>query len=309
MGERLKVLVLAGGPDREREVSLVSGAAVAAALGEAGHEVRQSDVGPGDLSALDAFVQWDGDVIFPVLHGRWGEGGGLQRVLDERALPYVGCRAEAAALCMDKGATKQVLVEQGLPTPTGAVVERGALTTLQGVEAPCVVKAVDEGSSFGMAICQTADEATAAVGRLLGEYERVVVEQYVKGMEVTVGVIDAAEGEGVEGLPAIQIVPAGAFYDFQAKYESDATQYRFDVALPGEVMAEIQRLALQAYEVLGVRHMGRVDFLVDEQGRPWILEVNTIPGFTSHSLLPMAAAKAGLAMPALVDRLARLGQG
>ncbi|MEX0653384.1 MAG: D-alanine--D-alanine ligase [Phycisphaeraceae bacterium] len=317
MGDGLRVLVVAGGPDRERGVSLVSGAAVAGALREAGHVVREADVGPGDLSALAGFGAWGGDVIFPVLHGKWGEGGGLQRVLDERGLPYVGCRSAAAALCMDKGRTKAALSAAGLPTPASRVVEGGAglaeeLATEvaspggpEGVGLPVVVKAVDEGSSFGLAICHSEAEAAAAVARLGREFGRLLVEQYVAGLEVTVGVVDGVDGRP-EALPAIQIVPAGAYYDYAAKYERDDTQYRFDIPLPADVLAEIQRLAVRAYTVLGVRHLGRVDFLVDGAGRPWILEVNTMPGFTSHSLLPMAAARAGLGLVGLVDRVVRL---
>ncbi|MEX0744986.1 MAG: D-alanine--D-alanine ligase [Phycisphaeraceae bacterium] len=302
MGGQLRVLVLAGGPDREREVSLNSGSEVAAALREAGHEVRESDVLPDDVTALDAFNDWPGDVIFPVLHGRWGEGGGLQRLLDQRALPYVGCRATAAALCMDKAATKAVLDEHGLPTPAYETLRPGQPATLAP---PVVVKAVNEGSSIGLSICHNTTDRNGAILTLGEQYAHLLVERYVAGMELTVGVIEDAAGQP-EALPALEIVPAEGYYDYQAKYQRDDTQYRFDIALPAATLAELRRLALRAYEVLGVRHLGRVDFLVDAEHRPWLLEVNTIPGFTGHSLLPMAARQAGLPLPALVDRLVRL---
>ena len=299
----LRVLVLAGGPDREREVSRISGAAVAAALEQAGHDVRQRDIGPEDLSALDEFVHWPGQVIFPVLHGRWGEGGPLQAILDERELAYVGARHDAAALCMDKHRSKQLLTRNDIVTPAHEVLEPGQAPSLKP---PVVVKPVDEGSSIGMAICHDQAQLDAAIGELAEQFAPLMLERYVAGMEVTVGVIESPDGYGPEPLPPIHIVPAGAFYDYDAKYEREDTQYLFEIDLPGLVLAELQRLALVTCDVLGVRHLARVDFIVDEQQQPWVLEVNTMPGFTGHSLLPMAAAHAGIDMPALTDRLVRL---
>lgn len=301
----LKVLVLAGGPDRERPVSLLSGQAVAEALQQAGHEVMQHDIRPGDLSALDAFEQWGGDVIFPALHGKWGEGGGLQHILDRRGLTYVGCSGMAAELCMDKHRTKLVLEAHGLPTPAFEVLAVGEPSRL---EPPVVVKPVEEGSSLGMAICRTPEAVQRARHELRQHYRKLLVERYVVGKELTVGVVGrpAELGGGYQALPPIQIIPATAFYDYQAKYERDDTQYLFDIELPADVLAEVGRMALAAHQALSTRHLCRVDFLVDEQGQPWVIEVNTMPGFTSHSLLPMAARQAGLPLPALVDRLVRL---
>lgn len=300
----MKVLVLMGGPDRERPVSLQSGAQVAAALREAGHEVLKHDAGPGDLSALAAFSEWGGDVVFPVLHGKWGEGGGVQRILEQRRMAFVGCRAEAAALCMDKDRTKQVLRKRGLPTPTSEVV--GAAERIH-LSPPLVLKAVDEGSSFGLAICPDAAAVERAQRELGASFDRLLAEQFVRGKEITVGVIAGAVDEArLTALPPIHIVPATSYYDYEAKYNRDDTQYRFDIDLPADVLQQVSELGLAACQALGVRHMSRVDFIVDEANQPWILEVNTIPGFTTHSLLPMAARRAGLELPALVDRLVRL---
>lgn len=309
---RLKVMVLSGGPDREREVSLNSGRNVAQALREAGHDVRTGDILPDDLSRLDEFTQWQGDLIFPVLHGSWGEGGGLQKILDGRMLPYVGSNAKAAALCMNKFLTKNVLKEQHIPTPTYEYLSRDQQRTL---DLPVVIKADSEGSSIDLAICHSQEEYTNARQTLHAQHEHLLVEQFIQGKELTVGIISLDNESNVlpglasradhQALPAIHIIPATAFYDYKAKYTREDTQYRFEIDLPADTLKTISEIALKAHEVLGCRHMSRVDFMIDQQHRPWVLEVNTIPGFTSHSLLPMAAKQAGLDLPALTDHLVR----
>lgn len=327
----MRVLVLAGGPDREREVSLNSGAEVSAALSSLGHEVRLRDVGPTDLSALDEFVQWtappvpalsrgEGEpqrqppaIIFPVMHGSWGEGGALQRILDERGLPYVGCRSDAAERCMDKFLTKEALSAAGVPTPA---YEHLTAAQRRRLEPPVVIKAPREGSSIDLFICHHAEDARRARSRLHHRHPHVLVEKFVPGMELTVGVlgfkppeearaVDGAVSPGVTALPPIQIVPAVEYYDYEAKYNRDDTQYILDIDLPPDVIASVKALAVRTFEVMGVRHMCRVDFIVDREHRPWVLEVNTIPGFTTHSLLPKAAAKAGMPMPTFCELLCR----
>lgn len=308
--KRLKVMTLAGGPDRERPVSLNSGHNVTQALIEAGHEVITGDILPDDLSMLDQFEAWQGDVIFPVLHGSWGEGGGLQAILDQRRFRYVGSRTDAAIRCMDKHLTKDVLTQQNIPTPAYEYLARGQQRSLK---LPVVIKAPREGSSIDLAICHTQEDYDQALRNLQDRHEHLLVEQFIAGKELTVGIIPVGpEGKadggnpvlhGYQALPAIHIVPATTYYDYQAKYTREDTQYRFDIDLPAEVLVRVRQLALQAHQALDCRHLSRVDFIVDAQHRPWILEANTIPGFTGHSLLPMAARQAGLSMPALVDRL------
>lgn len=300
MASTLRVMVLAGGPDRERDVSLASGAQVAAALREAGHEVVQHDITPEDLSALDAFTARPHDVIFPVLHGAWGEGGGLQAILEERGLPFVGSGADASRLCMDKNATKLALCRQKLPTPTWEVVEAGHAPVMTP---PVVIKPLREGSSIDLFICRNRKQVAAAMKKLAGRHDRLLVEHYVAGRELTVGVLER-DADGAFALPPIQIVPATSFYDYKAKYERDDTKYRFDIE-PAALIERVKQLAVQAHRLLGCRHLSRVDFMVDRDDQPFVLEVNTLPGFTAHSLLPMAAAHAGMAMPALVDHLVR----
>ncbi len=309
MPERpLRVMVLYGGPDRERPVSLHSGREVADALAAAGHDVRLRDVLPDQLECLDEFRKWGGDVIFPVLHGGWGEGGPLQEILEERGLRFVGCRAAAADLCMDKYRTKRLLERHSLPTPRFELLsERGAMPS---IPPPVVLKALREGSSLGMAICHVPGELEHALDALRREHPNLLVEQFIHGKELTVGVID--DPDGPRALPPICIMPAAAFYDYQAKYERNDTRYVFDAAemgLTDALLSQLRLLAADAHQTLGCRHLSRVDFMVSADGHPYVLEVNTMPGFTTHSLLPKAAARAGMEMPQLVNHLVRLAAG
>lgn len=300
----MKVMVLAGGPDREREVSLMSGATVTDGLRQAGHDVEQRDMGPGDLSALDFFADWGGDVVFPIFHGRWGEGGAAQKILDERGFKYVGCREAAARLCFDKTLTKQRIIEAGLPTPAFELVTAEGRPTL---EPPVVLKPNDDGSSIDLAICHDRAALDAAWADLSSRNQSLLVEQFVQGKELTVGVVEDEDGKPT-ALPSIHIVPATAFYDYEAKYIRDDTQYHFDHTTP-RIEAELRDIAQRVFVELGCRHLSRVDMFLDGDDRPWVIEVNTLPGFTSHSLLPMAARQSGVALPVLVDRMVRLAAG
>ncbi len=300
----LNVLVLCGGPDREHEVSLKSGGAVAGALRSAGHAVTEADLRPEDPSALDAFVKGHGagdgaGVVFPVFHGKWGEGGGAQQVLEERGVPYVGCRPSAAALCMDKWRTKRVLEDDGLPTPESELYDGHAGATTLGP--PVVIKPNSDGSSIDLALCPDRPTFDARFQELAARNDALLIERMVPGKEMTVGWV-----EGVGMLPPIWVRPATAFYDYDAKYTRDDTRYEFDLDEPPEVVAELRRVSERCVALLGVRHLCRVDFMLDAAGVPWVIEVNTMPGFTDHSLLPMAARRAGMEMPALCDRLVRL---
>jgi len=291
----LRVLVLGGGPDRERPVSLNSAAQVAAALREAGHHTIERDILPDDLSALDETF----DVVFPVLHGPWGEGGPLQRILERRRLPFVGCGSAAASVAIDKVATKQALAPLGIALPRHQVVTKHEVLTIRP---PVVVKPIDDGSSVDVCICRGVDEIHVAIDRHRAGRAALMVEQFIAGREMTVGVLAG------RALPVIEIVPRSGFYDYQAKYERDDTRYRFEIDLPTEVLERMQRDAEAVFATIGCRDLSRVDFIVDHEHRPWFLEVNTLPGFTTHSLLPMAARRTGLEMPALCEMLARLAR-
>lgn len=304
-------MVLRGGPDREREVSLKSGGQVAQALRTAGHTVYERDITPDDLSAIDDAKQLGVQAVFPALHGPWGEGGPLQAILEDAGLAFVGSQEAAARLCMDKWATKRLLQDAGLPTAEAELIACGDKRKLP---APCVVKALDEGSSYALSICHTEEDADAAVETLFNDHEQLMVERFIAGKELTVGVIEplddsdnAADDSSSGGaLPPIHIVPATAFFDYEAKYTRDDTQYLFDIDLPSACLKQITETALTVFRTLGCRHLARVDFIVDDQMHAHILEANTMPGFTPHSLVPMAAQHAGIEFPDLCDHLVRL---
>lgn len=297
----IEVLVLAGGPDAEREVSLQSAKGVAGALAEhADIKVHHREI---DRLTGDELRALPGDVVFPVLHGGWGEGGPLQDLLELDGRPFVGCGPRAARAAMDKIYTKSLAVRNGIPATESAVVN--AKDRRCPVALPMVVKPVHEGSSVGLYICKNEAEWFAALDaiieeRRLGTYRSYFAERYIPARELTVGILDG------KALPVIEIRPAAGVYDYQAKYERDDTKYEVGPKLPPGMTGTIQTNAMRMATLLGVRHLCRVDFLLDSAANPWLMEVNTLPGFTSHSLLPMAAAKIGLGMPALCRTLVDL---
>lgn len=283
------VTVLMGGPDAEREVSIASGTAVAEALRSAGSHVEVLCI---DQPALDDLEAISSDVVFPVLHGPWGEGGPLQRLLESCGHAFVGSGSAAAALCMDKAATKRVACDMGIPTPNWAVVT----SPPSPLEPPVVVKPVDDGSSVALSFCQSAIEADHAVASLIGARGRAMVEQRVRGREMTAGVLEGC------ALPLIEVRPFQGVYDYAAKYERDDTAYITDPDVDDRHREAMQSQAVSLTERLGVRDLARVDFILDDD-TPWMLEVNTMPGFTAQSLLPKAASARGWDLPALCDRL------
>ncbi|HLP85847.1 MAG TPA: D-alanine--D-alanine ligase [Phycisphaerales bacterium] len=293
-----KVLVLGGGPDSEREVSLQSSQGIADALTKAGHQVRREVIDRVSESELRAL---GGDVIFPALHGPWGEGGPLQDILARVNKPYVGCASAAARLAMDKLGSKLAAARAGVPTLPAVALNAKDDEPPLGI--PCVIKPVHEGSSVGVHICTTRerwDKALIAVAAARATHPLRVnmVEQAVLSpREVTVGVLDG------QALPVIEIKSAVEFYDYEAKYNRDDTQYVVNPQLPAGLVSTLQQRALAVASSVGVRHLCRVDFLLDAAGSAWFLEVNTMPGFTSHSLLPMAAKSIGLDFPALTSKL------
>jgi D-alanine-D-alanine ligase len=291
----MNVTVLYGGPSAEREVSLVSGKAVAQGLRDAGHTVNEIDVNP---ETLDAALDKPADVIFPVLHGTWGEDGQLQSVLESRKLKFVGSGSAASRLGMDKAATKLAWDKAGLPTPPYELVTKA--NPITAVRAPCAVKAVDSGSSVDVYICKTQDEADKALKTLLAKHGRALVEQFIKGPELTVGLLEE------KALAPIRIVAKVEFFDFEAKYKRNDTEHRFDTGLPADLIEKCQRLAEKGNAIVGARDLARIDIMIDEKThQPYMLEINTLPGFTSKSLLPEAAGHAGIKFPQLVDRLVK----
>lgn len=294
-----RVLVLMGGPDAEHDVSLMSGREVAAALRSTGrYEVIEAVIGAATASELAAHRP---DVVFPVLHGHWGEGGPLQEELESMRVPYVGSRPRAARIAMDKVATKLHASALGLATPRARELRPGEPCD---IDPPVVLKPVDDGSSVDLRICRTTEEIERARRELEPRRSRLMAESYIRGREVTVGIVAG------RALPLIEIVPTVQFYDYEAKYFRDDTRYILAPALPSGLAESLAAGTVNLFERLGCRDVARADFLLEEapngQLRSWFLEINTMPGFTTHSLVPMAARAAGLDMPRLCARLVEL---
>ena len=297
--QKLSITVLSGGPSAEREVSLQSGAAVAAALVAMGHRVVVRDIGPDDLSALDV----PADFVFIALHGEFGEDGQVQELLARHGVAFCGSDGAASQLAMDKAASKARLLEARLPTPPYCVYEPGQdPESLSCWRFPLVVKPVDSGSSVDTIIARDEASARAALLRVGDGYGRALVEQYIQGPELTVGIL------GDEALPVCQIRTKREFYDYQAKYVDDDTEYLFEIDLPAKLLRRVQELSVRAHHALGCQDFSRVDWMVDGRTfEPYVLEINTIPGFTSHSLLPKAAARVGVSFNQLCQRIVELG--
>lgn len=299
----LDITVLMGGPSRERDVSIMSGRAIAAALEQRGHRVTCSDITPRETQALDR----EGvDLVFIALHGEFGESGEVQQLCEERGVRYTGSGPRASRLGMDKAASKQIFKRAGLSTPDWMIIERfhppeQVCRWLEEIELPVVVKPVNGGSSVDITICRDETSRIGAMDELIDLYGRAMIERYVPGRELTVGIL------GQQALPVLEIRPHHDFYDYHAKYADEAdTEYTFEHGLDEATLARLQGDALRAHEELRCRDLSRVDFMLGDDGVPQVLEINTIPGFTSHSLLPKAAARAGIDFEDLVDRIARM---
>ncbi|MDF1582885.1 MAG: D-alanine--D-alanine ligase [Methyloprofundus sp.] len=291
-----RVAVLMGGTAAEREISLNSGNAVYQALLNNKVDAHVIDVKTNGLEALSGASF---DRVFNIIHGRGGEDGVLQALLQTLALPYTGSGVLASALSMDKLRTKLCWHGAGLPTPKWVLLqnERDIKRCIDELGFPVIVKPAQEGSSLGMTRAETKQELLDA-WKAAAEYQcDVYAEAWVKGKEYTVGILKG------EGLPVIRLQTPNAFYDFDAKYRANTTQYHCPAGLSDALEAELIRLSLEACAVLGVIGWGRVDVFIDEQGQAQLIEVNTVPGMTDHSLVPMAAKAAGLSFEQLVWRI------
>ena len=297
IGKDRPVAVLLGGKSAERDVSLQSGKTVADALESLAYPVRRVD--PADA---DWIAQLDGvSCAFNALHGPGGEDGSMQGALEALGIPYTGSGVLGSALALDKMRSKQLW--QGVGVATGGFEILAADTDWQGVVdrfGKVFVKPACEGSSIGMTAADSAEQLRQAY-EVASEYSgAVIAEQFIDGPEYTVGIL------GDEALPAIRMETDNEFYDYEAKYLSDDTRYLCPCGLSAEEEAEVAALALRAFRTLGCSVWGRADLMRDSDGRFYVLEVNTIPGMTSHSLVPMAAAAAGMDIDALVERILQL---
>ncbi len=288
-----KVAVLLGGDSAEREVSLQSGEAVYAALKEQGVDVVKIDPAGGLVKQLD---QEKVDVTFIALHGVGGEDGTIQGLLEFYGMPYTGSGVMASAICMDKWRTKLIWKGLALATPNFILAQNVAQLTdfAHSFGLPLMVKPALEGSSIGISKVKEMNELQQAFNAAKETGSPVLVEQFVSGKEFTVAILNDV------ALPVIQLKPANDFYDYDAKYIQDDTEYLIPCGLSADKEQELKLLALEAYQALDCKGWGRVDFMQDELGKFWLIEVNTVPGMTSHSLVPMAAKSHGMSFGKLV---------
>lgn len=294
-----KVAVLMGGTAAEREVSLKSGQAVLAALLEQGVDAEGIDVVSVE-QLLDVAKQYDR--VFNVVHGRWGEDGGIQAVLDALDVPYTGSEQAASALTMDKLRTKWLWQGAGISTPEFIyVTEKHPLIPEDfQIPFPVIVKPSHEGSSIGMRKVESLSELVEAVNYAQEFDQEVLVERWITGREFTCAILDG------DALPLIELRTSHSFYDYDAKYLANDTQYLCPTNLPADQEAAIQKLCLQAFEIAGTRDWGRLDLLMDKEENVWLIELNTVPGMTDHSLVPMAAKAKGIEFGELVVKLLTL---
>jgi len=285
-----RVGVLYGGHSAEREVSLMSGQGVHEALCSAGVDAHLFDTGRHTLVDL---VNAGFDRVFIALHGRYGEDGTIQGALEMIGLPYTGSGPMASSLSMDKIMTKRVWLQHGLPTPGFAVLaDEDDLTKVASLGWPLMIKPPHEGSTLGITRVESAAGLQEAYELAAGFDAEVLAEQFIRGREITVPVLGS--GSESRALPIVEIIAPGGNYDYEHKYISDATRYICPAELDAGLTGRVQRLAELAYRSLGCEGWGRADFMLDEDGQPWLLEMNTSPGMTSHSLVPMSARAAGM---------------
>ena len=302
-GHKPRLAVVMGGVSEERNISLKSGKAIVEALAEKRYEVFAVDLTEANIERIQEIAP---DVAFIALHGRFGEDGAIQALLDEKGIPYTGSDSRASHAGMDKMASKCFFITHDVPTPPFRLV-----TTMQQWEKvdasiaevglPLVVKPLRQGSSIGVSIARDAEDVAIGLARAFKYGHQAILERYINGREFTVGVL------GDTALPVIEIRTPQPFFNADAKYLDDATEYILQPEnLAPELYEKIQAIALNAHHAIDCRHFSRVDMMLETDGSPYVLEANTIPGFTARSLLPMAARQAGLSFPDLCERIVEM---
>lgn len=298
MGNRGKVAVVMGGSSAEREISIQTGSQVLRALQSLGYDAKALDY---DARFYDAMREMKPDVVFNALHGPGGEDGHVQALLEYLGVPYTGSGVEACSLSMDKHLTKKLLAAEGLPTAAWDLFDLagGTLPLLPGsLDLPLVIKPRFEGSTVGVAIVHTHEEWTSAMLTSSKSYSQILAEEYVDGREFTCAVL------GEEALPVIEIVPnRDSFYTYEAKYAPGGSTHVVPARIDEDLAARLQMLALSVHRLIGLRDYSRTDFIVSRDRRPYILEINSLPGLAPTSLVPDACAAVGISFEALIERL------
>lgn len=296
--KKAKVAVVMGGTSSEREISIATGSGVMRALADLGYDAQSLDY---DSRFVDAIREVNPDLVFNALHGPGGEDGQIQGILDYLAIPYTGSGLESCALAMDKHLTKKLCAAEGLPTAAWDLFDLsgGTLPLLPGsLDLPLVIKPRFEGSSSGVNIVRTHEQWTQAMIDAAQKYPEILAEEFIPGREFTCGVL------GEEALPVVEIVPnRDEFYTYEAKYAAGGSTHIVPARIDDDLAARLQMLALSVHRLVGLRDYSRTDFIVSKEGRPYILEINTLPGLTPTSILPDACGAIGISYQALVERL------
>lgn len=297
-----KIAVLMGGRSSEREISLKTGKQISQALVEKGYEVKQIDAAGDLVSELQSFLP---DVVFIALHGRYGEDGTIQGLLEILGFPYTGSGVLSSALCMDKVMAKKIMVYEGISTPPYQVLteqfDRNTLESLKKeLGLPLVVKPVRQGSTIGVSIVREEDELEKALHEAFKYDQTVLIEKYIDGIELTASVLGTKEPRV---LPLIEIVSETEFYDYTAKYTPGLSHHIIPARIPPEAAAKVEEMALKTYKAMGCSQFARVDFMLSKEYEPFVLETNTIPGMTETSLFPDAAKAAGISFAELISLL------
>lgn len=296
------VAVVMGGPSAEREVSLNTGAAIANALREYGYtNVVEIDLDPRNFGKQ--LAESKAEVVFNAVHGLYGEDGRLQTLLEIREMPYTGSGMIASVSCMDKVITKRMLRDAGISTPACLIVNKKESgikeKIMQRFSLPVVIKPASQGSSIGVEIVKEENQLDEALANAFKYSRDILVEEFIGGKELTVSMMQK-DGE-VVALPVIHIAPHSGMYDYHSKYTKGATEYICPADLDEETTQKVQEISKQAYEVLGCSGVARADVMLDEEGNGYVLEINTVPGMTATSLVPKAAAAAGISFPELCN--------
>ena len=291
-----KILVLMGGWSNEREISLISGKSVFNSLITSGQDVIELDLKRDNISEIK---ELNPDRVFIVLHGKGGEDGEIQLYLENLGIPYTGSGSESSKICMNKRITKKILLKNNIQTPN--FMEISENTKIEDIENlfqyPFVIKPSSEGSSIGVYIAEDRKSCKEAIKENMKISSDIILEEYKSGKEYTVGILDNF------ALPVIQLIPPGKFYDYEAKYNSNETKYICPSGLDQNTEEEIKKLSIDCFRALNCRGWGRVDLIIDEQNKPWIIELNTVPGMTEHSLVPMAANQKNINFDELVLKI------
>lgn len=303
----INVLVLMGGLSEEREVSLRSGAGVYDALKKVGYQAKTLDL---NRDNLDQIKDMNPDVVFIALHGKYGEDGTVQGYLDILGIPYTGSGVETSAICMNKGTTKKILVYEGIPTADFVIVKQSEynlnqnlLQIVEKLGLPLVVKAATQGSSIGVYIVKNQAELASAIEAAFAYDQEVVIEGFIDGPQLTVSVVG---NEDPLVLPIIEITAANEFYDYESKYTPGMCEHLIPARISSALETQVMEISKKVYTSFKCRGYARVDFMIDKDDNPYVLEINTIPGMTAMSLVPDAARAAGISYEELVDRITRL---